>query len=366
MAEYTYSVASDTLNEAVDIEKLTEEIRDSEIKIALSHINVIGDTISVFMKDELDVGDESLLGFTLNGHDGVPIEEVNSLEKVTKDNVLRVSVESTEGSRYTAITPNWTDKTTWYFKSIKVSGQTLVDSGDHTNYDSPTGKCWIDNYHGKYSDEDFITTEEGYVPRLKVYVDDVEKTEQDPHDGYGGDFIVDYRNSRVTFLTPLSESETITVDTYEVNGSDWILRPQSGKKLKIVSTEVQFSSNISIKDSVTFQPYGLVDVFAPQYTPTPYPSGTKIPLGNPTIYKSQIDYINEANGSKPPIPATTCQTPTWRDLDVDVITYPWNYQAVTEIFGNYGMEILVKLQHDVELGGSLATATFYCLSYDDS
>jgi len=313
--------------------------------------------------------------FSINKTDAADFEaryKINKpLEAQTSDNVLRVSVERPEGSRYTAITPNWCDNRTWYYKAAKQLGQTLTDQGDHIHYRSPSyPKAWVDNYHGRYSNEDFLTTEAGDVPRLKVYVDGVPKTEQDPHDGSGGDYTVDYTNGEVVFLSALTGTEVVTADVYEVNGSEWILKPEAGKKLKIVSAEVQFSRDISIKDSVKFQPYGLVDVFAPQYLdtadpPGPYPSGTLIPLGNPVVYKTMADYINEANGAKPPIPATTEGSPTWRDLTVDVVTYPWDYQAVTELSGAAGMEVRVSLEHDVELGGMIATATFYCLSYSE-
>jgi hypothetical protein len=267
---------------------------------------------------------------------------------MTEDKVLRTSIEKAEGARKTAVTPNWCDKTTWYYKATKQTGQTLTDQGAHTNYDSPTSKSWVDNYHGRYSSEDFLKTEGDDVPRMKVYVDSVEKTEQDPHTGSGGDYTVDYLNGRVTFLSALSAEAVVTADLWEIGGSCWILKPDAGKKLKITSAEVQFSADISIKDSVTFQLYV---------------GGS--PYGDPVVYKTMVDYINEANGSKPPIPATTESSPTWRDLTVDVITYPWDYQAVTELKSSLAMEIRVELEHDVELGGTIATATFYCLSYPE-
>lgn len=284
----------------------------------------------------------------------------------TADSVTRVSVEAPEGSRVTLVSPDWADKTTWYFKSTRNAGVTLTDSGDGLRFDiDPDGYAVtiIDNYHGKYSDEDFLKTVDGYLPRAKAYVDGYEKTEQDPHYGNGGDYLVNYRDGYVTFLQSQA-GKTVTMDYWEVGTSCWTIKPVAGKKLKLISAEVQFSENISVRDTVIFQPYGFVDVFAPHLV-GPIPSGTLIPLGDPTIYKSMMDYINEANGALPVIPKTTTSNPTWRDLKFNIETYPWHYQALTELKSSYGMEVRITLQHHEEFSG-YATATFYCLSYNDA
>lgn len=290
-----------------------------------------------------------------------PIPPAKPAQK-TADAVLRVSTERPEGSRYTAITPNWCDKTTWYWDSEKKAAQALEHVSGFTVYGSPTaGAVWVDNYHGKYSNEDLLVNHHGQIPRLKVYVNGEAKTEQDPHVAAGGDYTVDYRTARVTFLSALADTDVVTVDAWEVRSSKWFLIPEAGKKLKIVASEVQFSRNILIKDTVRFQPEGLVEVFAPALCPDPFPAGTYIPLGNPVVYKTMLDFVNEANGAMPVIPATMGTPITWRDLSQDVVVYPWNYQAVTEVPSP--TRICVFLEHDVVLGGAVATATFYCLSY---
>lgn len=284
----------------------------------------------------------------------------------TTDGVMRVSTERAEGSRCTIVTPNWCDKTTWFYKSTKKTSITLVDSGDHTTYNADTGDGgpWIDNYHGKYFNEDFLRTEDGDLPRLKVYVDGVEKTEQDPHTASGGDFTVDYDSGSVTFTSALAGTETVTANVWQAGTSLWILKPAEGKHLKILYSEVQFSEDIELKDTVKFQPYGLVEVFAPQYCPDPYPAGTMIPLGDPVVYKTFMDFINEANGAYPSISKNDTATPAWRNLPKNIDTFPFNYQAVTNIHSY--MEIRIFLEHEVVFGGFAATATFYCMSYDEA
>ncbi|MDX1554917.1 MAG: hypothetical protein R3212_02720 [Xanthomonadales bacterium] len=284
----------------------------------------------------------------------------------TADGVQRVSVEKAEGSRVSAITPNWCDRCSWYYSADKKVGKALTELTPLT-FQDPDGKAWIDNYHGRYSVEDFLTTKDGDVPRLKVYVDSVEMTEQDPHTGTGGDYTVQYDAVGGAIIT-FAESQAgkaVTVDCWESNGSMWVLKPSAGKKLKIVSVEAQFAEDVSITDSIHFAAYGLVEVFAPHLTPSPYPAGTLIPLGDPVIYKTMLDFINEANGAMPVIPKTIAGVPTWRDLSKNIATYPWQYQAVTELLSSAGMEIRIWLEHETPFDGLVATATFYCLSYDE-
>lgn len=373
--KYTYGILADTLNNKVDGAKLQQEIgNNATILIAVDYINTSGDVLDIWMKNSLDAGEQTALTAVVNAHDGVPlvgtatpVELYHGTKTVslTPDHVQRVSIEATERTRYTVVTPNWCDKTTWFYKATKVVGQTLTNSGDDTNYDSPTSASWVDNYHGKYTQEDYRVTEAGDIPRMKVYVDSVEQTEQDPHVGSGGDYTVNYSTGRVTFLSVQSGSAVITADVWEVGSSEWVLKPEAGKKLKIVAVEVQFSVDISIKDTAKFQPYGFVEDFAPHLTPSPYPAGTLIPLGNPMTYKSMADFINDANGTYPLIPKTIEASPTFRDLTEDVMTYPWNYQATTELKSSCGMEIRISLEHDAVFGGKYATATFYTLTLDE-
>lgn len=338
-----------------------------------------------------------------------PLTDFLALPK-TLDKVLRVSVERTEGSRFTPITPNWCDKRTWYFQSVKKTAQILTHISNYQVYQSPTANVvWIDNYHGLYSNENDLTTEAGDIPRLKVYVNDVLKTEQDTHYSYceslwnsaieyhkydgcyynskawkclqrhtnqapsegaywaefttgSGDFCVDYKTGTVTFKVPLTDTDVVKVDVWEAGSSCWKIKPIVGKKIKILYSEVQFSLDIGIRDTVKFQLFGLVEIFAPQYCPTPYPEGTLIPLANPVVYKTRMDFINEADGAYPTVKANNTD-PGWRNLQEDVDTFPFQYQAVLEVIP--GMEIRVWLEHDQVFDGTVATATFYGISYDN-
>ena len=268
----------------------------------------------------------------------------------------------TEGSKTTVISHNWADPTTWYSKSVRVVDETCSAQGDGYHYDM-SHQHIIDLYHGKITGEDFITDSDGYSYRVEVKVNDEIQTEQDPHDGVGGDFVIDYINGEITFTVQLQESDVVKATYHYENGSEWILAPDAGKVLKVSNVEVQFSADLELTDSVLFQAYGYVDVFAPQLVNNPFPSGTKIPLGNPDVYKTMQDYINDANGAYPMIPALGGAG--WRGSKNAVYTFPWQYQAVTDVFSAYGMEVRISLEHDTPFNGESAVATFYCLSIDE-
>jgi hypothetical protein len=271
----------------------------------------------------------------------------------------RIQVDPPDNSRHDVISQNFCDKTTWYMKSVRVEGENLTDSGDHTTYNSGTVRSWVDVTHGKLTGEDLIKN--AYVP--KVYIDSVEKTENSPGTT-DGDFSIDYDNSSVTFNVALQGTEVVTCDYSYANGSEWIVSPIAGKSFTLTHVEVQFSEDVQPNDTVIFQVYGYVDVFAPHLTPDPYPSGTKIPIGNPGVYKTMQDFINAAEGAYPSIPAFSSG---WRGIPSPVHIFRWAYKerGTTKLLYKHGMEIRISLENDIVFGGSAGIATFYGISEEE-
>lgn len=286
-----------------------------------------------------------------------------SLDQKLSDGRMRVSSEKTSASTVTFYSHNWCDKTTWYEKSVKLS-ETATNSGDNLIY-ILSHKNVIDSYHGKYTNEDYIKDTGGYSYRVSVWVDGYAKTEQDPHYGTGGHFTVDYADGYIVFLSAQSPSSVVTATYHYCNGSNFTIKPAAGKALRLGIAEVQFSDDVIINDSVLFQPYGFVEAFAPQYCTTnggPYPPGTKIPLGNPLIYKSIQDYLNDSKKSYPTYPALGGDG--WRGMSRPSIIMDWEYEGDKVFRYDQGMEIRVYLQHDTVFGGDYSTVTFYCRSED--
>jgi hypothetical protein len=209
--------------------------------------------------------------------------------------------------------------------------------------------------------EDFLKDALGNDFRVKVKVNGSLKTEQNPHYGSGGDYTVDYDAGTITFTSALNVNDEVKVTYHYATTCLLTIRPAPGKKLVVSIVEVQFSADVEIRDTVVFQPYGYVDVFAPQYLQAnggPYPSGTKIPLGNPVKYKSMSDYVNDALRAYPQYPAMGGEG--WRGMPQPVYIMDWDYLRSKPLYSSAGMEIRIFLENDTPFGGYYATATFYC------
>jgi len=277
------------------------------------------------------------------------------------DGRVRQSSEKSTLSRVTLFTHDWTDPTTWYTTAATVLAEVAVDSGDHFTY-GLAHVMVIDTYHGKISQEHFLKDGAALSFRVAVRVNAVAKTEQNPHFGTGGDYTVNYELGKIIFLVALAPTDVVEVDYHYMTSSRYILPPTPGKNLRLETAEVQFSLDVEMTDSVYFQPYGLVDYFAPQLVAGGFvPTGTKIPLGDPFIYKKMSDFQNDAMRSYPPYPALGGSN--WRAMPPLVI-FNWDYAASTLLLSAAGMEIHVFLEHDTPFGGAFATATFYCISED--
>lgn len=353
-ADYSYSVITDFPNHKVAPDRLTKEISDSAIVTALDYITTDGSTCNIWFKAVLSDPDEETLNAIVAAHSGEPLPEKKP--PATPDGKPIISMFPTEGSRLTFVSHDWTDKTTWFSDSVRVTGATLTrDSATKYSFGH---QFLIDTYHAKVWEEDDLLDGDGHSYRVKVSVDGVEKTERDPHVGTGGDFTVDYATGEATFLSDVAIEAVVTGEYHYENGSTFYVRPLAGKKFLIDKSEVQFSGNIELNDSITFETFGLVDVFAPQLVGA-IPSGTLIPLKH-VRYKSIKDFYNEANGAMPTYPALGGTG--FRAVQQPVVVMKWDYAALLEITSAYGMEVRIYLDHHVPMGGEYASATLYGLS----
>ena len=367
--KYAYSIQDDFPNHEINEDRLIQEITASAITIAFDHIGTSGDVCDIWFKAELPSADQTALDALVAAHSGAPLPEkavAITTSRTGSDGSPLFVTRKPDAPKLTLITPNWCDRTTWYENSVYVEDEVAEDSGDHQTYNLAHQNV-IDTYHGKITFEDVLKDSEGRSYRVGVKVNDVEKTEQDPHVGSGGDFTVNYAAGTVTFTSPLAGTETVKVTHHYADGSTFTIAPAAGKKLLVEKVEVQFSANIEMLDTFLFQAYGLVDVFAPQMMEPPWniPSGTKIPLEDPLKYKTLGDLLNDSNHAYPAYPAVGGSN--WRALKQAAYIFSWNYDVgATMLFASYGMEIRVSLEHDTVCGGAFATAAFYCTSEDEA
>lgn len=267
------------------------------------------------------------------------------LDHRTVDGKLCIANHPAESPRFTKFSFNWCDKTTWYMDATRVVAEEATDSGDHTTY-TLAHEYVIDTYHGKISDEDYLIDADDNSYRVVVKVNDVAKTERDPHYGTGGDYEIDYDAGEVTFFSALDASDVVTVTYHYAGSSKFYLRPLAGRVLSLCRVEVQFTKDVVVNDTTVFAVYGTV-------------GGQRTLLVQPTVYKTMFDWINDCDGNYPCLQAVSGST--WRGMTSDVITLPWNYLATIKLYSSIAMEIEVSLQHDEVFGGKSAAATFYCM-----
>ena len=260
---------------------------------------------------------------------------------------LRVSPEPRkEGDQLIVVSHNWCDPCTWYQQSVRVTGETLDAYGDGYSFQSAHAH-WIDLTHGRFYREDLVSAT--YKP--KVYVDGYQVVERAPFADSGGDFAVDYVAGTVAFFSSQA-GKVVTVDYSWENGSVFIVAPTAGKKLWVERTEVQFSADVVINDSTSFQAWAY----------NPYNPPNKVPVTSKTTYKTARDYVDEANGVYPVVPAFGGQD---RGLLNSHLVFPYNYLQIKELKSSQGVEIRVWLESNIPFGGEFGTVTFYCTSYTE-
>jgi len=255
---------------------------------------------------------------------------------------------------------DWTDKTTWYGDSVRVVDE-VATSVDYITY-TLAHQNIIDIYHGKLVNEDVLKDASANSYRVVVKVNSVTKIEKDPHydikpnPAYVWHYQVDYDAGEIIFQNALIDTDVVEVTYHYATTSTFYVRPPSTKTLEIDYVEVQFSDDIAIYDTITFEPWGYAGVFAPQLG---YPFATMIPLGSNFVYKGIRDYLSDSTHAYPNYGNLSSAT-GWRGLSNTVTVFSWNYVRATQLISEYGMEIRIKLQHEEPFGGSFCTVSFYC------
>lgn len=265
---------------------------------------------------------------------------------LTTQGLRKVTSEPREGSETLVVSHNWCDPTTWFTQSERVEGEALADSGDGLIFNS-LHDYWIDLTHGNYYNEHRIADQ--YVP--SVYIDGVKAAERDPFADTGGDFVIDYKTGNVTFTSNQS-GKTITADYSRANGSLFIVSPKPEKVLIIEESEVQFSKDVVLNDSTYFQAFCY----------NPYDLPNKVAYGHPDIFKTIRNFIDEARGVYPEIPALGGLK---RGLSKPHLIFPFKYQVSRDLPVSLGVEARLWLENDIPHTGEFATITFYCTSRDE-
>lgn len=323
----------------VNIERLTQEIRQSSIITALGSIDAAGTNCDIQFKSTLSSVDSATLTMIVNNHVPVPLPNTSiqtvalANEKLTPSGRPQVAMYEPEGSAATIVSYNFCDKTTWWQTAVPVVMETLTET---TLTTFKTAHPYIINMtHGLCYDEDMATTNDpSLIP--KIYVDNVL---------YTTGYTIDYKAGIITFSTPVTGIVTASYK-YAVN-SYFILKPRDGQILSIKSAQAQFSLDNVVNSPIVFEAW----VDHPQYGKIAIPS-TRIK------YKNEKDLIAACNGGQETIKG-------WGNYPADTTVLCFNYARPKPLKSSSKVEIRIYIQGHIELTGTMANATFYVTSENE-
>lgn len=267
------------------------------------------------------------------------------VEKRNSDGLVLSSAEPRVGTELTKVSPNFCKKTTWWYDSGRAENETLTDSGDGLTFNSPH-EFWIDNMSGSgiFFDPYIALTHD---LSISVTVDGNPAVLIDPlYPTDPGDYTVNFEAGTITFKT--SKAGSVVAATYSyAQSSVWALVPAPGMDIDIESVEAQFSEDTIIRDTVVFELWA--------YDPNDLPNKM---LYGATQYRSMRNFVDEALGSYPVVPAIGGDE--GRGLPSAIYGFPFRYGTMRRLTSATGLELRIRLLRDIPFGGSHCTATFYC------
>jgi hypothetical protein len=356
MAETLYQYANKVINNT----QLETEIKaTATIVVGVSRIETVGTDVFIYMKDVLESAEQTALNLLVTNHVARPFTvELKNVDgaPIVESALRRGALGS---SNFTIVSPDFSDRTNWYQKSVEVVNETLTTS-DNLTYAS-VNPHWINIRSEKLTlDYKKVLERDGTLSAeskrfVVVRVDNVVKVE-------GTDYTVNYPAGTITFLA--SQSGTVTATYWHNNGvancSEFLLTPPTGFGYRIHHIECQFSKNASFATPIRVEIWAgatttvnnkkVVNVAA--YSNF---NDTLFNLGygqSRSVYRNTKDLINWCTNSYPMIPA--CGT-----LTNDVMCFPFLYIIHPEISSAAGTLVRLVNDNDTPVTAEIATVTFY-------
>lgn len=252
-----------------------------------------------------------------------------TLDKKTALGLPVFAPEEADGTNFEAkVSHDFTDKTTWWGDSTRVTGETLSGSGTGPYTSANTN--WIDLENGKVPREDTFSS--SYVP--VIYDNGVAVT---------SGITINYAAGTVTFST--APTGPVTADYSHENGSTWTVAPAAGKVLKIRHAEIDFTTDISFQETN-------FEIWA--YNPADLPNKVRVDL---TTYKNMKDIFKIAN--------TVEEIRALGEITKPTVRVVFAYSRAIALLSSAGMELRLKLKDDVAMTGEFGSATIYTVEEDE-
>lgn len=248
------------------------------------------------------------------------------------------------------LTPDLTNRTTWYQKSVQVVGETLVDSEDGLTFTS-VNLWWINIYAPTltYTYKQIPTRSGVWGAHTQweviIKVNGVVVTT-----GY----TINYAAGTVTFASSQS-GNTITATYWTNNGvsmpSEWLLLPPPGHKLIVQHVELQFSVGIQLTDTLCFEVWagGNLATYG-TFPDILFNAGYGQMRAD---YRNAFDFLNAANLGQGVVSL-------FGTLTKEVIILPFSYIQAFTLDSAVGAIFRVRLLNDTPYtNADFATGTFY-------
>ena len=336
MATYNYSIENDTLNGAVNSGNLADEIEASSIAITWLGIEVSGDDLDIEFDASLSTQEKTDLDAIVAAHTGeIEVEQATVIDfpSSQKDAAGRAqfSMQKPSGISFDSVSSHdFTDRTTWFTNSVRVTGETLTTNGLEYSSINP---YWIDLEHGKHAKEDEVSAP--YVP--VIYDGGVEVT---------SGFAINYDTGKVTFDS--APGGAVTADySYSPDTSyrsAWTIAPSAGKVLKLEHAELDFTIDVTF-DIVDFE----IWVY------NPYDPPNKV-MYTRTTYKNFKDILKIAN--------TVEVIPALQGITNDTLRAVFDYTSTINLDSSVGAELRIVLRNDTPMTGEFGTITLYTIEED--
>jgi len=348
----------------VDIPRLTLEIQQSNITIVLDHITTVGTNVDIVFRADLSVGEKTTLDTIVENHSGLPLPteaqsvaidnmKINGVKQIMVDNSVKIGPIG--GGSITINSHDWGDRTTWYQKSVLVSNETLVDSGNGLTFTS-INPWWIN------MDSDKITYDYKMVPERDGTHSDISLRRPiiKVNDIIVTNYMVDYVNGKITFGSS-QVGQTVTGTYYTNNNiprcSEWLLYAPTNWAYILDYVEIQFSKNINLSTTVNIEiwgggtQFGTVPDIYQDFNMDLYDMG----FGqNRSLYRSAKDFLNICTNRSSQI------IPAFAGLTQDVYIFPFDYLVNTILKHSDGAVIVLSKVNDLPYtNAELATLTFY-------
>lgn len=249
--------------------------------------------------------------------------------KIDPDGKPIQAIGKPSGQDFKAIVSHdFSNQTSWYTESTRVSGETLSGSG--TGPYTSAHDNWIDLTSGLVPREDEILS----TYAAKIYDNGSEVT---------SGITVDYAAGTVTFDS--APTGPVTADYSYEDGSTWTLAPESGKVMSLEHAELDFTLDVSF-NIVYFEIWA--------YNPADLPNKMMV---EQVIYKGMKDILKIANDVQ--------VVPAIGEITEQTLRAVFDYASTIDLKDSLGMELRIRTKDDAVMTGEFGSITLYTVSKDE-